>query len=202
MPQEERVDVMKRRDFIKAMGAGAGLAAVLLGGCNLSSPDKAEETSAASAAKDSISNRERRNKMKITVITGSPHKNGTSALLVDKFIEGARKSRHDVFRFNAAFEEVKPCIGCDRCGMNGPCIYKDSMNKLLPELLAADLVAFVTPLYYWGMTAQLKTVIDRFYSENSKLHIKKKLSLWRQLTMRMTGLWRRLPRITKPCYAI
>ena len=115
--------------------------------------------------------------MKMTVITGSPHKNGTSALLADRFIEGAIKSGHDVFRFNAAFEEVKPCIGCDRCGMNGPCIYKDAMNKLFPELLAADLVVLVTPLYYWGMTAQLKTVIDRFYSENSKLHIKKKAVL-------------------------
>ena len=115
--------------------------------------------------------------MKITVITGSPHKEGTSALLADKFIQGAEKSGHDVFRFNAAFEEVHPCTGCDSCGMNGPCIYKDSMNKLLPELLAADLVAFVTPLYYWGMSAQLKTVVDRFYSENSKLQVKKKAIL-------------------------
>ena len=168
---------MKRRDFIKAVGAGAGLAAVLFGGYNLSTPDKAQGKSVALAATDSNSNNARRKKMKITVIAGSPHKAGTSALLADKFIEGAQKSGHHVFRFNAAFEEVHPCIGCDVCGMNGPCIYNDSMNKLNPELLAADLVAFVTPLYYWGMSAQLKTVIDRFYSNNSRLHVKKKAIL-------------------------
>ncbi|WP_040683460.1 flavodoxin family protein [Thermosinus carboxydivorans] len=108
--------------------------------------------------------------MKITVITGSPHKNGTSALLADKFIEGAQKAGHEVFRFNAAFEDIHPCLGCDRCGMNGPCIHQDAIDKkLTPKLIAADLVVFVTPLYYFGMSAQLKTVIDRFYANNVKL---------------------------------
>lgn len=115
--------------------------------------------------------------MKLTVITGSPHQNGTSALLADKFIEGATAAGHDVFRFNSAFEEVHPCIGCDRCRMNGPCVYQDSMEKLNPELLASNLVAFVTPLYYYSMSAQLKTVIDRFYANNSSLHVSKKAIL-------------------------
>lgn len=169
---------MKRRDFIKAVGAGAGLAAVLFGGCNLSKPDEAQGTSVALAAADSGNKSAKgRKKMKITVITGSPHKAGTSALLADRFIEGAQKAGHHVFRFNAAFEEVHPCTGCEVCGMNGPCIFKDSMEKLNPEILAADLVAFVTPIYYWGMSAQLKAVIDRFYSNNSRLHVKKKAVL-------------------------
>ena len=166
---------MKRRDFIKAVGVGAGL---LFGGCNLSTPEKAQGKSVALAAADSGSKSAMgKKKMKITVITGSPHKAGTSALLADKFIQGAEESGHKVFRFNAAFEEVHPCTGCDVCGMNGPCIFKDSMDKLNPQLLAADLVAFVTPLYYWGMSAQLKTVVDRFYSNNSRLHVKKKAVL-------------------------
>ena len=108
--------------------------------------------------------------MKITVITSSPHKNGTSALLADEFIRGANESGHDVFRFNAAFEKVNPCFGCDRCGSgSAACIQRDSIEKLKPELLAADAVVFVTPLYYFGMSAQLKTVVDRFYAFNSKL---------------------------------
>lgn len=112
--------------------------------------------------------------MKMTVITGSPHKAGTSSLLADRFIEGAEKAGHTVFRFDAAFEDVHPCIGCDRCEMNGPCIYKDGMDELHPQLEAADLVALVTPLYFWGMSAQLKAVVDRFYSNNGRLHAKKK----------------------------
>ena len=101
--------------------------------------------------------------MKILVLTGSPHKNGTSALLADEFIRGAKEGGHEVERFDAAFENVHPCIGCGKCGYGkAPCVFRDSMEKLHPLLVAADVIAFVTPIYYWGMSAQLKAVIDRF----------------------------------------
>ncbi len=108
--------------------------------------------------------------MRITVITSSHHKHGTSALLADEFIRGAHEVGHDVFRFDAAFEKVSPCLACDHCRLNGSaCVQKDSMEKLNPHLLEADVVVFVTPLYYFGLSAQLKTVIDRFYANNYKL---------------------------------
>lgn len=107
--------------------------------------------------------------MKITVITGSPHKHGTSAYLADHFIRGAEESGHQVFRFDAAFEAIHPCRGCDFCGTAGRCVHQDSMETLFPHLLEADMVALVTPLYYFGMSAQLKTVIDRFYAVNYDL---------------------------------
>ena len=168
---------MDRRSFIA--GAGAGLATMLLGGCNPAAQGKESSSPVLTPTINDTKSNDKAagKKMKITVITGSPHKDGTSALLADKFMEGAKTAGHDVFRFNSAFEEVHPCIGCDRCGMNGPCIYKDSMTKLNPELLASNLVAFVTPLYYYGMSAQIKTVIDRFYANNSRLHVSKKTIL-------------------------
>jgi len=108
--------------------------------------------------------------MKITVITSSPRKHGTSALLANEFIRGAREAGHDVFRFDSAFEQVSPCLACDQCkDSNTGCVQKDSMEKLNPHLLTADIVVFVTPLYYYGMSAQLKMVIDRFYANNSAL---------------------------------
>ena len=107
--------------------------------------------------------------MKVTVITGSPHKKGTSALLADEFIRGAQEAGWDTFRFDAAFEKVTPCLGCDRCGIGAaPCVQKDAMQKLMPELLTSQVVALVTPLYYFGFSAQIKTVIDRFYANNYK----------------------------------
>lgn len=116
--------------------------------------------------------------MNITVITGSPHKKGTSDLLVENFIKGAKESGHEVFRFDAAFEDVKPCLGCNHCVANDSvCVYKDSMGKLNDKLLSADMVVFVTPIYYYGMTAQLKTVIDRFYANNMKLLGSKKKAI-------------------------
>lgn len=102
--------------------------------------------------------------MRIVVLTGSPHKRGTSALLADEFVRGAIEAGNEVFRFDTAFENVHPCIGCDvcQCGEK-PCVFKDSMVDLYPQLQKADMVVFVTPLYYHAMSAQIKMAIDRFH---------------------------------------
>ena len=108
--------------------------------------------------------------MKVTIITGSPHKNGTTSVLAEEFIKGAKETGHEVFRFDAAFEKIAPCLACGSCRTGpGKCIQNDSMEILNPKLLAADYLVFITPLYYFGMSAQLKLVIDRFYANTSKL---------------------------------
>ena len=106
--------------------------------------------------------------MKIVILSGSPHKKGTSALLVDEFVKGVG-DKHEVFRFDCAFEDVHPCIGCQTCFEKGKCIFDDSFTKLKDKILEADLIVFATPIYYFTMTAQLKAVIDRFYQLNMQL---------------------------------
>lgn len=110
--------------------------------------------------------------MKILVIESSPHKNGSSNLLADNFIRGARENGHTVSTFDAARADLHPCLGCEVCGMSGPCCQKDDMAGLKEQILGSDMVVFVMPLYYFGMSAQLKTVIDRFYSFNGQLSAK------------------------------
>lgn len=113
--------------------------------------------------------------MKILVLTGSPHEQGTTALLADEFCAGAKESGHDVVRFDTAKLNINPCLGCFHCRKNdGKCVYDDDMKKIYPHLLTADAVVLVTPLYYFGMTAQLKSVIDRFFSINASLREKSK----------------------------
>ncbi len=109
--------------------------------------------------------------MKILVLAGSPHKNGTTAFLADEFCEGARETGHEVVRVDNAKLRINPCLGCDHCRKNeGECVHEyDDMIEIILQLLNADAVVLVSPLYYFGMTAQLKTVIDRFYSVNSLL---------------------------------
>ena len=107
--------------------------------------------------------------MNILVIESSPHKHGSSNLLAEEFIRGAKERGHQVEIFDAARADLHPCLGCDACGMSGPCVQKDDMAELRRQILASDMAAFVTPLYYFGMSAQLKTVIDRFYSFNGQL---------------------------------
>ena len=94
--------------------------------------------------------------MKIVVLTGSPHKKGTSALLADAFIAGAEAAGHSVTRFDCAFLHIGGCRGCDACRKSGGvCVQRDDMAEILPALIAADLVAFVSPIYYFGLSAQL-----------------------------------------------
>ena len=113
-------------------------------------------------------------KMKILVITGSPRKNGNSNTLADNFIKGAEEVGHSVVRFDAAFKNVHPCVACNKCGMNGECVFKDDFEFVKANIVDADCVVFATPMYYFGISAQIKAVIDRFYAINGKIHVSKK----------------------------
>ena len=75
-------------------------------------------------------NESKTEKMKIVVLTGSPRKNGNSAYWAEQFIKGAEEKGHDVFRFDCAFKQVEPCRACNRCGMDGPCIFNDDFQEL------------------------------------------------------------------------
>lgn len=113
--------------------------------------------------------------MKILVITGSPHKNGTTAHLAEQFIKGAEEAGHNIVRFDAAQNQVHPCIACERChNTNKGCVFKDGMEELNPQLLSADVIVFVSPIYYYTINAQIKAVIDRFYANDAALHKHKK----------------------------
>lgn len=110
--------------------------------------------------------------MKIIILQGSPNINGSTNLLVNSFIEGAKSSNHDIKRIDINKLNINPCIGCISCGYEGPCIYKDDNELIKEEILTSDLLVFASPLYYYGFTSQLKKVIDRFCSYNSSLHSK------------------------------
>lgn len=68
---------------------------------------------------------------------------------------------------------IHPCTGCVRCGYEGPCVFKDGMDAIREAMLASDMVVFGTPLYYYTVSAQLKTVTDRFCSFNSGIQRKR-----------------------------
>ncbi len=120
---------------------------------------------------------EARKPMKILVLTGSPRKNGNSATLAAQFIKGAEEAGHAVTRFDAALKNVHPCIACNSCGMDGPCVFQDDFQFVREHIVPADLVAFATPMYYFGFSSQLKAVLDRFYAINGSIHTPKKAVL-------------------------
>ena len=110
--------------------------------------------------------------MKIVVLEGSPNKNGSSNLLADCFKQGAEEAGHSVDVVDTAHANIHPCIGCIHCGYEGPCVQKDDMEMFREKILSADMLVFVTPLYYYGMSARLKTLIDRFCAFNSSIQRK------------------------------
>ena len=110
--------------------------------------------------------------MKIILLEGSPNRHGSSNMLAEHFKRGAEETGHSVEIIDTAHADIHPCTGCIRCGYEGPCVQKDDVENIRKKILDADMLVFVTPLYYYGMSAQLKTMIDRFCAFNSSIQRK------------------------------
>lgn len=102
---------------------------------------------------------------RILVLTGSPRKGGNSDLMAEAFINGAIKAGNVVERFDTGSHIIKPCRACDGCFQNGKaCVVDDDFNRLAPLLFTCDVIAFVTPIYWYSFPATIKAAIDKFYS--------------------------------------
>ncbi len=110
--------------------------------------------------------------MKIVILMGSPNQNGSTSLIVNQFKKGATEVGHQVEIIDVAHLNIHPCFGCVACGYEGPCVQKDDIEKIKEKILSCDMLVFATPLYYYGMTAQLKIVVDRFCAYNGSLQRK------------------------------
>ncbi|MBQ9154244.1 MAG: flavodoxin family protein [Solobacterium sp.] len=108
--------------------------------------------------------------MKIVILMGSPNRNGSTGILVSEFVRGAAEAGHSCEVIDVCHADIHPCTGCVACGYEGPCVQKDDVSEIRKKLLACDMAVFATPLYYYGMSAQLKAVVDRFCAYNSSLN--------------------------------
>ena len=115
--------------------------------------------------------------MKIVVLKSSGNTHGSSNQLADKFIQGAKDNGHIITEIDVFNANVKSCTGCVACGYEGDCAQNDDMTFIRRAILDSDMIVFVTPLYYYGFSAQLKTVIDRFCAFNSSLTSKQMKSV-------------------------
>lgn len=110
---------------------------------------------------------------KIVVLLGSPRKNGNTEKLANAFIRGAESAGHQVTKFSVVDTKVNGCTGCDYCvSHGGQCVQKDGMQPVYEALMQADILVFASPVYYFGWTAQLKAMVDRFYALGSRLPVK------------------------------
>jgi multimeric flavodoxin WrbA len=98
----------------------------------------------------------------ILMLTGSPRRNGNSDKLADAFMKGAIAAGHHVFKFETGLKRIRGCTACKTCWSKGTaCSHIDDFALLEPLLENADVIVFSTPLYWFGMSAQIKAAIDR-----------------------------------------
>ena len=102
--------------------------------------------------------------MKITIFNGSPRKENTFAMC-EAFAEGARAAGHEVEILHVGRMKINGCLGCEYCHTKGEgkCIQKDDLEKIMPAYLESDMIVYASPIYYFGMTAQIMAAMQRVY---------------------------------------
>jgi len=102
--------------------------------------------------------------MKITTILGSPKKRGNTATILGLVEQKLESMGHEVNHFYLNSKTIKGCLGCCKCTEHPDtlsCIQSDDTEEILNTMMKSDAVLFTSPIYFWGVSAQLKTLIDR-----------------------------------------
>ncbi len=104
--------------------------------------------------------------MKILVLNGSPRPNGNTKGMVEAFRQGAVTAGHQVNVLQVCQMKISGCLGCEYCHTkgHGMCIQKDDMQQVYALLKEAEMLVLASPIYYHGISGQLKCAIDRFYA--------------------------------------
>lgn len=98
----------------------------------------------------------------VLIISSSPRRGGNSDTLCDEFLRGASDAGHMVEKIFLRDKTIHYCTGCSMCSLHGkPCPQKDDIPEILDKMVAADIIVMATPVYFYTMSAQMKTLIDR-----------------------------------------
>jgi Multimeric flavodoxin WrbA len=107
---------------------------------------------------------------KVLVLSGSPRKGGNSDILCDQFILGAEEAGNQAEKIFLRDKEINYCVACDSCiNEDENCVSKDDMAEILDKMIGADVIVMATPVYFYTMDAQMKTLIDRTYPQYTKM---------------------------------
>ena len=100
-------------------------------------------------------------KKNILILSTSPRKGGNSDTLTNEFTRGARDAGHDAEKISLAGKSIGFCRGCLACQKTERCIIQDDANAIVQKMLSADVLVFATPIYFYEMSGQIKTLLDR-----------------------------------------
>ena len=98
---------------------------------------------------------------KVILISTSLRRGSNSDMLADRFAEGAVSAGNEVEKISLAGKNIQFCKGCLACQKLGRCVIDDDVNGIMAKVLEADVICWATPIYYYEMSGQMKTLIDR-----------------------------------------
>ena len=98
---------------------------------------------------------------KVTVITSSLRNGSNSDILAQAFADGARDAGNEVNVISLKNKNIRFCIGCLACQASGKCVMQDDVAEIMAEVKESDVLAFASPVYYYSISGQLKTLLDR-----------------------------------------
>ena len=98
---------------------------------------------------------------RVIVISTSLRRGSNSDMLADQFVLGAKAAGHDVEKISLVGKSICFCRGCLACQKLGRCVIDDDANGIMEKVKNAEVVVWATPIYYYGMSGQMKTLIDR-----------------------------------------
>ena len=103
---------------------------------------------------------------KVVILNGSPRRAGNTAALAAEFTRGAEEAGNTVAEFFLDSMDIHGCKGCfgGHSSRECPCMQKDDMDKIYPAVKECDVIVLATPLYYWNMSGQLRTAVDRLFA--------------------------------------
>ena len=106
----------------------------------------------------------------VLIISSSPRRGGNSDTLCDRFMRGAAEAGNEVEKIFLGDRRIGYCTGCGTCSLHGkPCPQQDDAAEIIDKMLAADVIVMATPVYFYTMSAQMKTLIDRFCGEYTRM---------------------------------
>jgi multimeric flavodoxin WrbA len=118
--------------------------------------------------------------MKILGIFGSPRRGGNTDILLEETLKGAEKEGAEVDRIYLPDYAITPCKECHGCDQTGQCVILDDMQKIYPRLLEADIIILASPIFFYGVTAWAKALIDRSQALWAKKYLLKDPSLGKE----------------------
>ncbi len=98
---------------------------------------------------------------KVLILSTSLRQNSNSEALATAFAQGAEAAGHEVERISLVGKTIGFCRGCLSCQKTQRCVIHDDADTIAQKMMTADVLVFATPIYYYGMSGQMKTMLDR-----------------------------------------